>query len=183
VIRFLLPLFLMIAVGCAVKRDQTRNEWLEHRPTAWRTTPGGHLRDAGPFQSVAQGFTTEEEIDAAVDYGYSHFRELFPGLSPKEHKITLNDDYVMWIPQSTAWVSGVEFTGGDTIGVCIWTRANAAADPGKYFIKRPPGTYWEENYSTWRYTDKPLCPAIIHELLHSVIGDGGHKDPRWKLIQ
>lgn len=177
-LRFLLVLF----AGCAVPRDTSRNEWLQHDPTAWVTTPGGHRRDAGPFKSVKDGFCTDAEIDAAIDAGFVRFKEIFPDLKYINKKITLNDDYVIWVPQLKLFTAGVETAGVDAIGLTIWFRAESATDPGDVFIKRAPGTYWGESYTVWRYSSKPLCPALVHELLHTAIDDPGHKDKRWTLV-
>ncbi len=174
----------LLSAACAVPRDTSRVPWYPHKPTAWRATPGGHTRDAGPFQSVQMGFLTEEEIDAGVDAGFANFQKVFPDLPCANKPVALNDDYAMFVPQVNAWASGVDLTGAATITVCLWTRANGPADPGKgIFIVRPPGTYWDVPYPDWRWTVRPIAPAIMHELLHEAIGDPNHTDPRWKLVQ
>lgn len=182
--KHILPLLLLALVSCAVPRDTSRVAYYPHQPTAWRTTSGGHQRDAGPFDSVSKGFVTEDEIDAAVDEGYRKFYETFPDLKPGEHAVGLNDDYAMWVNgPGGGWASGVETTGLKMISVCLWSRVESAADPGAAFVVRPPGNYWGVNYSTWRSTARPLAPALMHELLHAAIGDPGHKDPRWSLVR
>lgn len=145
--------------GCVYdrKRDDSKNAWLQHKPTAWKLTPDGHMRDAGPFDSMAGDWITEQDVDAAVDSAFQRF--------------ALNDDYAMWINPPGAWASGAETTGRDAIGVCLWTRAETAADPGSWFIVRPPGNYWGVEYANYRHTAFPLCPALEHELLHTVIDD------------
>lgn len=184
--KFAYALIFLALASCAVPRDTSRVPYMQRSPTAWRTTPAGHRRDAGPFESVTRGILSEADLDQAVDAGYDRFRELFPDLAPqlKEHSVTLNDDYAMWVPGTDIFTSGAERTGSDVIGVCIWTRGEASTPaPDDAFIRRPPGVYFEMNYTGWRWTTRPLCPAIPHELLHSVIGDAGHKDGRWKLLQ
>lgn len=175
----------LLSAACAVPRDTARVPWFPHQPTAWVTTTGGHKRDAGPFKSVQMGFLTDEEINAAVDRGYANFKATFPDLKVVEKPVALNDDYAMFVWWLNAWASGVcGGHEGDIYGVCIWLRGSAAADPGPgIFIVRPPGTYWGVPYSDWRYTTKPIAPALEHEMLHAVIGDPGHKDPRWKLVK
>lgn len=176
---------LLSLAACAVPRDASMVPYMQHTPESWRTTPGGHRRDAGPFESVRTGYLTEDDIDKAVDDGYARFASLFPDLAQKlhEHSVTLNDDYAMWVPGTSIFSSGSEKSGSDIIGVCIWSRDQGPAEPKDKFISRAPGMYFNVNYTSWRWTSRPLCPAIPHELLHSVIGDGGHKDARWKLLQ
>lgn len=184
--RIFLAIALLSMAACAVPRDASRVQYQQHEPTAWRTTPGGHRRDAGPFDSVAKGLATEEDLDSAVDGAYVKFAQRFPDLAGnlRNLPVTLNDDYAMWIPDMKSFASGVEFTGSGMIGVCIWTRAEGAIAPaeGSALIIRPPGNYFGQSYPGWRWTSKPLCPALVHELLHSVVGDAGHKDvARWRL--
>lgn len=180
-----LSAFLLLTTACAVPRNTSMVPYMQHTPTAWRTTPGGHKRDAGPFDSVQKGYVTEDDLDKAVDDGYVRFVTIFPDLAGKlrEHSVTLNDDYAMWVPGTSIFSSGAEKTGSDVIGICIWTRSEGPASPNDKFIIRAPGRYFDVDYAGWRWTSKPLCPAIPHELLHSVIGDGGHKDARWKMLQ
>lgn len=184
-VKILATLSFLLLASCAVKRDTSRVEYIQHTPTAWRTTPGGHRRDAGPFDCVAKGYATEDDLDKAVDDGYSKFVALFPELAAKlkEHQVTLNDDYAMWVPGTDIFTSGSERSGSSVIGVCIWSRGEGPAAPNDKFISRPPGRYFEVDYPMWRWTEKPLCPAIPHELLHSVIVDGDHKSPLWSRIK
>lgn len=180
-----ISLSLLFLMSCAVTRDASIVAYIQHMPTAWRKTPGGHKRDAGPFESVAKGYVTDDDLDKAVDDGYTRFVTLFPDLAGKlhEHRVTMNDDYAMWVPGTSTFSSGSEMASSDMIGICIWTRSEGPSAPNDKFIVRPPGEYFNVNYTGWRWTSKPLCPAIPHELLHSVIGDGGHKDPRWAKLQ
>ena len=170
--------------ACAVERDASRVPYLPHEPTELRTTPGGHRRDAGPFESVKQGYVTEEELDAAVDGAFSKFSERFPDLISKlkNPPVTLNDDYALWVNDAKSFASGAENQNSSVVSVCIWARGESAVEPTEpAFIKRRPGPYFGVMYTGWRWTKRPLCPALVHELLHKTIGDGAHKDPRWKL--
>lgn len=185
---FLLVLFAPLSAimgGCGSK-DHQKDPWLQHVPTAWTTTPAGHARDAGPFGSVDAGFTTEAEIDAAIDEGFAKFYRVF-GYAPPNLAVTINDDYVMWIPVDKkgngSWVAGAYATGDWKIGVTLWTRTESATDPGPCWIARPPGEYWDVYYSTWRYTAAPLAPALTHELLHVCIGDPNHTNPDWAKLE
>lgn len=174
-LRFILVCLLIPA--CNNQPDK-KAPWHQHRPTFWVTTPNGHVRDGGPFASVAAGWLTEADIDAAVDDEFSKFAIAFPQLTAPNLSVTLNDDYTMWVG---AWASGVEYSGRPDIGVCLWQRVVSITDPGPAWIVRPPGVYWGIDYAEWRHTGKPLCPAIAHELLHACIGDPDHTSPLWAL--
>lgn len=172
-----------VLLGCGNNPDHKKDPWLQHVPTAWKLTPEGHTRDAGPFASIDGDWLTDSDIDNAVDDAYKRFHVRFPGLLVGEYPITLNDDYAMWIPLDRrgngAWAAGVCTTASGNIGVCLWSRAETVDEPGSAYIVRPPGVYWGVGYATWRHTGWPLCPAIVHELLHSVIGDPDHTSPLW----
>jgi hypothetical protein len=142
-------------------------------------TPKGHVRDGGPFESVQKDYLTDDVLNQAIDDAYDAFYLAFPELPKVNNPVTLNDDYVMWIPQAQTWAAGVEYSGNSNIGVTIWHRIETQVDPGDAFIVRPPGVYWGYNYSVWRHTGFPLVPAIPHELLHVCIGDPNHTSPLW----
>jgi hypothetical protein len=176
-LKILTAVLLLGLAACAVPRDTTRVQWYPHVPAFWRTTPDGHKRDDGPFNSVLKGFTTDEAIDAGVDQGYARFRKLFPEFAAqvRDYPVALNDDYAEFIPTVQVWASGEETTGDKIIHLCLWSRGSAPTDPGSAFIVRPPGNYWGVDYTDWRFTAPPLCPALAHELLHTMIDDPGHK--------
>lgn len=173
----------LLWVGCAVKRDTSRLAWYPHQPSRLSMTPAGHMRDAGPFLSVDGGFTSDAEIDGAVDAAFSRFGRLFPQFPLGAHPVALNDDYVMWVPAAGTWASGEEVTGRAQINVCLWTRAEGALQPAPgSFIERAPGNYWGVEYANWRWTSRPLAPALEHELLHAAISDPGHTRPEWDTL-
>ncbi len=173
--RFALALILL--AGCSSDADHSRDAWLQHQPSAWSLTSAGHVRDAGPFGSVAAGWTDDAQIDAAIDAGYQRFLDRL-GFAAPETPVTLNDDYVMWVPGS-GWAAGVSINGSGNVGVTLWTRIESPADPGPAWIVRPPGNSWGVEYTVWRHTGAPLAPAVAHELLHVVIGDPDHQSPLW----
>lgn len=167
-------------IGCGKDTDHGKDPWLQHKPSGYSTTPNGHLRDAGPFNSVLLGLITNEEIDNAIDDSFIRFGNLFPEYQTPNPLITINDDYVMWIPQANSWASGVQY--GNTIGVCLYSRIEVSTlpiDTSNIYIIRYPGESWGVYYPNYRYTGYPLVPAFTHELLHCVIGDGGHASPLW----
>ena len=188
----LTALLILASVGCAVPRDTSKLEWYPHGypngSLVYKTTPKGHKRDAGPFASVAGGFATDDQIDAAVDAAFDNFAKIFPQFAAKvgNPPLGINDDYAMFIPlDGGVWVSGAEGTPtkDGRIMVCLWSRGIGTAEPSfKIYIARPPGVYWGFPYSEWRWTDNPLCPAIEHELLHIAIDDPAHNRPEWNLL-
>lgn len=188
----LILIALILFLGCHQTRDDSKQAWYPHQPTSWVTTPGGHLRDAGPFDSVQGGFVTDLEIDGAVDAAFLHFLKLFPQFQLSIHPIALNDDYTLWAPNPGGWASGLETTGVPMLNVCLWSRIEGSTPAAGAFIARSPGNYWGVYYANWRWTAKPLAPAIEHELLHSAISDPNHSraewatlnaDPRMKAVQ
>lgn len=181
--RYFLCLFLLITPGCGPGKDHSHDPWLQHTVTSWAVTPAGHVRDAGPFQSVTDGWITEADIDAATDAGYARFALLFPEFPIGDHPFSINDDYVMWIPHA-GWAGGVEYSGIGHVGVCMFTRGSTYTDPSPAFIVRPPGQdQWGNYHPDWRHTQAPLLPALPHELLHTVIGDPDHINPLWSRLQ
>jgi len=175
--RYFAALVLML-LGCADSPDP-HEPWYPHVPIAWTVTPDGHSRDAGPFASVSAGWTTDQEIDTAIDCAFSDFATRFPEFAGISVPVAINDDYTIWVPQVQAWVSSGYVAGSGRLTVALWTRAISIDDPGAAFIVRPPGVYWGVGYAEWRHTAKPLCPAIQHELLHLCIGDPAHTSPLW----
>lgn len=145
-----------------------------HKASTWRTTPAGHVRDAGPFSSVAGGFITEDDIDAAIDAGFASFWSTFPEFGRPEARVHLTEDYVFWY--GGQWAGGAD--EGDEILLPLFTRGKSDVDPGAEFIKRAP----DANYTWWRFTAEPLVPALRHELLHRVIGDPFHAGPQWARV-
>lgn len=178
-----ITLLLLALSGCHRHEDHSHDEWLPHVPTAWVTTSNGHVRDAGPFASVQAGWTTDAEIDAAVDDAYVRFASAFGQAAP-EVPCAINDDYCLWVPDLEMWASGVEYEGyrHPHITVCLWLRWETQFDPGPAWIVRPPGEYWGVNYDLWRHTTAPLVPALMHELLHAWIGDPDHTSPLWAKV-
>lgn len=176
---------MLLWSGCGQpKKDHDKDPWLQHQPTAWTTTPAGHVRDAGPFPSVEGGWVSDAEIDKAIDDEFARFAAAFPELAAPNVPVTLNDDYAMWVSfsrtgNSGAWAAGTETTGVGNVGVVLWSRLESAGDPGPAFIVRPPGDYWGVRYSNWRRTDWPIVPALAHELLHACIGDTAHQSILW----
>lgn len=185
---------LLLGLGCddpfSNNPDHSHDPWLQHKVTAWRVTPGGHTRDAGPFQSVIDGWVTEEEIDAATDAAYIRFADCFPEFGAvADFPFSINDDYVMWASAYTSgaygqWAGGVEFSGFHHIGVCLWSRITTPDDPGPAFIVRTPGRdQWGGQHPDYRHTGKPLLPALTHEILHAYIGDPDHRRPEWARVR
>lgn len=165
---------LLLVVCC--QDDYQVNGWdtrefAPHVAKAWRSTPAGHQRDAGPFESVRRGYLTEASIDSAVDAGFSGFWALFPEFGRPEARIHLTEDYVFWY--SGRWAGGAD--EGEDILLPIFSRGTSTSDPGDQFIKRPP----DANWTWWRYTAAPLVPALQHELLHRCIGDPNHGRDEW----
>lgn len=181
--KFVLLLSVLTLLSCD-HRDP-HEPWYPHIPTApWRVTPAGHWRDAGPFGSVQDGWTDEVELDVAVDDGFQRFSDRL-GFQALEIPVALNDDYTLWVVMRHGgiWASGVYTTGEGMLHSCIWSRVEAAADPGPCWISRPPGNYWGVYYPTWRYAARPLAPALSHELLHVSIGDPDHLSPLWSKLE
>lgn len=173
----LATLALLAAVVSCDDEDQYEKFRIK-QPRAYRQTPGAHVRDAGPFRSVTEGWLTDAQLDQAVDIGYGRFQKLFPELPVPNYAVWLVDDYVMWV-DGAGWAGGVSYLGSGWIGVCIWSRVYTDHDPRPCFIARPPGNSFGTKYKQWRHTDTPLVPAIAHELLHVVIDDPQHKSPLW----
>lgn len=148
-----------------------------HQARSYHLTPMGHYRDAGPFASVAGGYVTEDDIDNAVDRGYSEFAVDFPELPAPSAYIDITDDYVMYVPNA-GWASGADY-GTSPVYVCLWSRGHSSIDPGAEFIKRAPN----QNHSDWQFNIFPLLPALEHELLHTIIGDPGHSSSLWQRIR
>lgn len=175
-------------LGCDQKTDRSHDPWLKHQVTIWHITPGGHVRDGGPFASVTEGWITEQDIDKATDAAYARYAFLFPEFPVSDHPFSINDDYVMWASAfkngaDGIWAAGEEFVGGGQIGVTMFTRGSSLTDPGPHFIVRPPGEdQWGTNHPDFRYTALPLVPALEHELLHTAIGDPFHNSILWQRL-
>lgn len=179
--------FLLLLAGCNIfspsDKPDPHDPWLPHKPASWRTTPKGHVRDAGPFQSIAQGLATEAEVDQAIDQEFDYFRSKLPQYAAIEVKVWLNDDYVMWCPSPPTWCAGLEpGLGAYLVVCCIWSRRVSSEDPGPCYIKRAPGTYFGQEVTTWRSTVRPFVPALAHEMLHVAIGDPTHSRPEWTTL-
>jgi len=176
------PMLLLIVPslllhGCA--DDTKANGWdtdnfKPHCATAWRVTPAGHVRDAGSFASVAGGFATDAEIDAAVDAGFASFWSTFPEFGRPEARVHITDDYVFWY--GGQWAAGAQ--EGEEILLPLYSRGSSSGDPGAQFVKRAPNG----QYPFWRFTTDPLLPALRHELLHRVIGDPFHARVEWSRL-
>lgn len=109
-----------------------------HRASSFRQTPAGHLRDAGPIGSVGGGFLTDAEIDRGIDVGFARFALLFPEFSTPNPRVSLNDDYVMYVT-GAGWASGACMgRGSNDVSVCLWSRGTSTIDPGAEYIKRAP---------------------------------------------
>lgn len=168
--------------------DHSHDPWLQHKVAAWHVTPGGHVRDAGPFASVDGAWIKDTDIDQATDAAYARYAALFPEYPVSDHPFSINDDYVMWASPykngaDGVWAAGDEFVGGGQIGVTMFTRMESATDPSPQFIVRPPGfDQWGTYHVNYRYTTGPLVPALEHELLHAAIGDAQHRSQLWQRL-
>lgn len=171
-----------ILIGCTTNDgDRPEEAYGPHLATTYRVTPGLHSVDADEKGSVVAGYTSDTEIDAAVDSAFDAFYAAFPEFYYVNPRVSLTDDYVFWY--GSEFMSGLSFgEGSNIVLLALWTRGASSAEPGPCWIKRPPGEYFDVKYTTWRYTKLRLVPALMHELLHCAIGDPSHTDPRWKLI-
>ena len=180
----LIPSALLGLTGCLHEdeRDDPRNAFAPHYATAWRTTPAGLMRDAGPFGSVAAGYTTDDEIDAAVDAAHADFVARFPEFSWVRPWVHLTDDYVFFanVPGG-GFASGWHLGDGEVV-LALWSRGTSATDPGDVWIKRAPGDSFGAYMDHWRYTARRLVPAYQHECLHVAIGDPTHASPLWARV-
>ena len=167
---------LVLLMGCS---SNPYEPFYQHEPGGWQYTPLGIKRDAGPLGSVKHGYVTDAEIDAAIDAGYERYRKLYPEypVPVAQFRVTLNDDYVMYV-QGAGWAGGVSY-GEHLIGLCIWSRGKSDIDPGDVWEKRRPGDSFGTHYTYWRFTQRPLCIAMAHEVLHLAIDDPEHKSPLW----
>ncbi len=181
-------LFVLMLSACGGDKPDPHVPWYPHVPTSWVTTADGNLRDAGPFESICQGYVTDAEIDAEVDAAFRHFSAMFPQLVLPVRPVVINDDYVLWAKYGKGngqgfWAAGMWFEGQAHITVTLWTRVESVTAPVPCpFIARPPGDSWGVYYANWRWTSRPLVPAIEHELLHTVIHDPGHKSDLWAML-
>jgi len=182
---FALALLVLLS-GCVFKsifeKGPDYSPYLAHHCDNFRKTPKGHLVCNDPKGSVLKGFATEAEIDQAVDAAWDFFRSRFPEYPAVEAACCTTDRYAMWIGQ---WAAGAELgKGAKVLYVCLWSRGTSATDPGNVWEKRPPGTNeFGDTYPTWRYTAKPLVPALAHEALHAAIGDPAHGSPLWQRLK
>ena len=179
--RYLLLLIPTCMLGCLDREDDPREAYGPHMATAWRVTPGGATRDAGPFGSVEAGYITEEGIDAAIDAARADFALKFPEYAWVNPMVHLTDDYVFFVDIAQAWASGMNL-GDNRIALALWTRGKSDTEPSDCFIKRPPGDSFGTYYSYWRYTTLNLVPAYQHECLHVAIGDPTHSSPLWNQL-
>ena len=172
-----------ILLGC-ISEDKSRPEeaYGPHIATTYRLTPVGHLVDSDEKKSVSEGWTTNDDIDVAVDLGFDKFYAAFPEFSYIDPKVSLTDDYCFWW-ESTFTADQSFGVGSQVIFVALWMRRESGIDPGPHWIVRAPGTYFGIFYKNWRYTDKPLVPALAHSLLHCAIGDPNHLDSRWARLR
>ena len=169
--------------GCNDREDDPREAYGPHMATAWRVTPGGARRDAGPFGSVKAGFTTDEDIDAAIDAARADFALKFPQYAWVNPMVHLTDDYVFFVDLAQAWASGMNI-GHNNIAVALWSKVQTTEEPpdGSCWIKRPPGDRFVIYNWGWRSTVFPLAPAYQHECLHVAIGDPTHSSPYWSKL-
>lgn len=177
----LLAILVLCLGGCFDRKEDPRSEHLYHVASAWVVTPGGITRDAGPFGSVASGYTTDGDIDAALDSAMEDFYRRFPAFTWVNPLVHLTDSYSFFVPGS-GFASGYHM-GDNQVAVALWTRVETTGDPGNYWIVRPPGEYYGVYYPVWRSTQFPLVPAYQHECLHVAIGDPGHTSPLWALLK
>jgi hypothetical protein len=183
-IRLLNIIILLLLVGCFNRKPDPHIPWYPHHVSFWVLTPGGFIRDGGPFSSLAAGYTNDTEINQAIDDQFNYFYSKFPQYTWVRPNVAINDDYVFWPPDARTWVSGLSYgIGTQTVWVALWLRVETIDEPGDCWIKRAPGTYWGVYYQNWRHTDRPLAPALAHELLHCAIGDPNHTSPDWGVLQ
>lgn len=172
--------------GCSLfhrkrsKSDGLR-EFYPHQCANYRMTPAGNQVCNDPKRSVQAGFLTEGDIDRCVDVSAKLFKESFPEFASMSVAVGVNDDYALFIPPTTGWSADYHQARADSVVAVLWTRGSGPVAPsGNHFIVRPPGEYWGASYADWRWTDRPLLPALIHAFLHQALrGDADHKDERW----
>lgn len=183
--RHLIVLFIptcLLGSGCSDKEDP-RSDYGPHYATAWVVTPGGITRDAGPFGSVAAGYTTSEEIDAALDAARADFAARFPEYAWVNPLVHLSDVYSFYVSGPGGGFASGWNMGDGQIALAIWSRVETAEDPGDCWLKRPPGESFGVYYSNWRSTQRSLVPAYQHECLHIAIGDPTHSSALWRRLE
>ena len=183
-LRMMVVLFIPTCLlGCLDdERDDPRYLYLPHYATAWRVTPGGITRDAGPFGSVAGGFTTEEEIDAALDDAHADFSARFPEFAWIRPWVHLTDDYTFFVSAPGGGFASGWHIGDGQIVLALWSRGTSTTEPMDCWLKRAPGDSFGIYYDHWRYTARRLVPAYQHECLHVAIGDPTHSSPLWNQL-
>lgn len=175
-----LPLVLALLGGCLDSdRGYDYSAFYPHYATSWRLTPGGITRDAGPFGSVDGGFTTEEEIDAALDAAHADYSARFPEFAWIRPLVHLTDDYCFYVSLPGGGFASGWHIGDGQIVLALWSRGRSASEPMGCWIKRAPGDSFGVYMDHWRYTSRALVPAYQHEALHVAIGDAGHVSPFW----
>ena len=168
-------------LGCLHEdeRDDPRYALSRHYATAWRATPCGIMRDAGPFGSVAGGFTTEEEIDVAIDEAHLDFSARFPEFAWIRPWLHLTDDYCFFVGGPGGGFASGWHIGDGQIALALWSRGRSETEPMDFWLKRAPGDSFGVYQDHWRYTTRRLVPAYQHECLHAAIGDPTHSSPLW----
>ena len=177
--RFLLSIITIFFLSCnngEIIDGWDVRQFYPHVASSFVLTPGGHLRDAGPFLSEQAHFVSYYSINSVVDDAFIRFQIDFPELIQPHAAVNITEDYVMYVT-GVGWAGGVDYDSNN-IYVCLFSRGTSFVDPGYQFIKRPP----DKNYAWWRFTTTPLMPAIEHELLHSVIGDPNHSSTYWNRV-
>lgn len=167
--------------GCLGSDDPSwRMNFTAHFATSWTTTERGITRDAGPFGSVEAGYTSDAEIDAALDANRADFIARFPEYSWINPLVHLTDDYSFWVSSRQSWASGM--AGDGEIFLALWTRVVTEAEPtGDFWIKRHPDT--SDGAYVWRHTGVASSPAYQHECLHLAIGDPLHTSSLWDRLR
>jgi len=171
--------------GCLTdEKDDSRAAYAPHYATAWTVTPGGIMRDAGPFGSVGAGYTSDLEIDAALDWARADFATRFPEYSWVNPVIHLTDDYFFWVAGAGGGFAAGWHIGDGQVALTIWTRLESVDEPadGSVWIKRPPGEFIGSYNANWRSTALRLVPAYQHEALHAAIGDPRHTSSLWSRL-
>lgn len=169
-----------LLAGCLDdKHEDPRNAYAPHYATSWRVTPGGIMRDAGPFGSVGASYVSEEEIDAALDAARADFVSRFPEFAWINPYVHLTDDYCFFVNlPGGGFASGWRFAENE-IALALWSRGRSADEPSDCWIKRAPGDSFGVYMDHWRYTTRRLVPAYQHEALHVAIDDPSHSSPLW----
>ena len=176
-----LTILCLTMMGCLHEddRDDPRYALSPHYATAWRATPTGIMRDAGPFGSVAGGFASDEEIDASIDEAHADFLERFPEFAWVRPWVHLTDDYTFFVGGPGGGFASGWHIGNGEVALALWSRGTSATEPMDCWLKRAPGDSFGVYVDHWRYTSRRLVPAYQHECLHVAIGDPTHSSPLW----